>query len=149
MTDPIFLEVILNPDVLQIERPFVLAHEWAHLAGYADESEANFVAWLTCIRGDPLAQYSGWVSTYGHAVGGVPREARRSLQPLESGPRDDLRAISARYNRSSPRVRAAARDVYDGYLRANRVAEGIGSYDAVLRLMLGTRFDPEWTPRSR
>ena len=52
MTDPFFLEVIVNPDVLPIERPFVLAHEWAHLAGYADESEANFVAWLTCARGD-------------------------------------------------------------------------------------------------
>ncbi len=51
MTDPFFLEIILNPDVLPLERPFVLAHEWAHLAGYADESEANFVAWLTCIRG--------------------------------------------------------------------------------------------------
>ena len=52
MTDPFFLEVIVNPDVLPIERPFVVAHEWAHLAGYADESEANFVAWLTCAHGD-------------------------------------------------------------------------------------------------
>jgi hypothetical protein len=43
-------------------------------------------------------------------------------------------------------VRRAARDVYDGYLKANRVAEGIGSYDAVLRLMLGTRFNSDWTP---
>ena len=50
--------------------------------------------------------------------------------------------IAARYERSSPVVRRAARGLNDGYLRANRVAEGIGSYEAVLRLMLGTRFDP-------
>ena len=62
MTDPFFLEIIINPEVLDIERPFVVAHEWAHLAGYANESEANFVAWLTCVRGEPLAQYSGWVA---------------------------------------------------------------------------------------
>jgi len=36
--------------------------------------------------------------------------------------------------------------VYDEYLRVNRVPEGIGSYDAVLRLMVGTRFDAEWMP---
>ena len=56
MTDPFFLEIIVNPDVLPVERPFVVAHEWAHLAGYADESEANFVAWLTCAHGDARAQ---------------------------------------------------------------------------------------------
>ena len=52
MTDPFFLETLIAPDLLDVERPFVIAHEWAHLAGYADESEANFVAWLTCRRGD-------------------------------------------------------------------------------------------------
>ena len=46
MTDPFLLETLLAPDLLDVERPFVIAHEWAHLAGYADESEANFVAWL-------------------------------------------------------------------------------------------------------
>ena len=62
---------------------------------------------------------------------------------------EDLRAISARYDRSSPVVRQAARGVYDEYLKANRVAEGIASYDAVVRLMVGTRFDARWTPARR
>ena len=149
MTDPFFLEIIINPEVLDIERPFVVAHEWAHLAGYANESEANFVAWLTCVRADPLAQYSGWVSAYAQAARALTREDRRALTPLDPGPRDDLRMISARYERSSPAVRQAARGLNDGYLRANRVPEGIRSYEAVLRLMLGTRFDPGWTPRAR
>src|SRR5262249_46521415 len=47
MTDPFFLETLVAPDLFDVERPFVIAHEWAHLAGYADESEANFIAWLT------------------------------------------------------------------------------------------------------
>src|SRR5947207_1752927 len=34
MTDPFFLEIIINPEVLEFERPFVIAHEWGHLAGY-------------------------------------------------------------------------------------------------------------------
>src|SRR5262245_18692539 len=51
MVNPFVLEVMANPDLLPIEVPFVAAHEWAHLAGYADESEANFVGWLTCLQG--------------------------------------------------------------------------------------------------
>jgi len=148
MTDPFFLEVILNPDVLPIERPFVLAHEWAHLAGYADESEANFVAWLTCTRGDALAQYSGWLALYAHVSAALPREDRRVLaERLEPAVRQDLIAINARILRSAPVVRRAAQDVYDSYLKANRVERGILSYDAVVRLVLGSRFEPGWTPR--
>jgi hypothetical protein len=149
MTDPFFLEILVNADLLQIERPFVIAHEWAHLAGYADESEANFVAWLTCLRGDALAQYSGWLAAYEHAVRALPPDVRRGLTPLGPGPRRDFQAMAARYARSSPAVREAAHDVYDSYLKANRVQEGIASYDAVVRLMLGTRFGPGWTPLVR
>lgn len=149
MTDPFFLEIILNTDVLPVERPFVLAHEWAHLAGYADESEANFVAWLACARGDAAARYSGWLAAYQHALAAIPRNERRVVPALDEGPRADLRAMAARYARASPAVRHAARDVYDGYLRANRVPEGIGSYDAVVRLLVGTSFDADWRPRLR
>ena len=76
MTDPIFLEVILNPDLVPVELPEVLAHEWSHLAGYADESEASFLAWLTCLRGDDLARYSGWLAAYRRAVDVLPRDVR-------------------------------------------------------------------------
>ena len=147
MTNPLFLEVIVNPDLLPMEQPEVLAHEWAHLAGYADESEANFVAWLTCLRGNALAQYSGWLSAYSRAVSVLPRDIRLTLPKLDEGPRQDLNAIAARYQRSSPVVRRVAQDVYDSYLKANRIEEGIANYDFVLQLMLGTSLGGEWTPR--
>jgi hypothetical protein len=149
MTNPLFLEIIVNQEVLAFERPFVVAHEWAHLAGYAHEAEANFVAWLTCIRADPAARYSGWLAAYQHGIAAVPRPDRGKVKPLDRGPLEDLRAMAARYARSSAVVRTAAREVYDEYLRANRVTEGIASYDAVVRLMVGTSFDPAWTPRRR
>ena len=61
MINPFGLEVLANPDLLPFERPFVAAHEWAHLAGYANEAEANFVGWLTALRADLPAQYSAWL----------------------------------------------------------------------------------------
>ena len=62
MVDPIFLEVLVNQDVLPFERPFIVAHEWGHLAGRANESEASFLGWLTCMDGPPWARYSAWIS---------------------------------------------------------------------------------------
>jgi hypothetical protein len=149
MTDPWFHEIVLNPDLLEAERPFVLAHEWAHLAGYADEAEANFVAWLSCLRSDGPGRYSAWLTAYQHGVSVLTRAERRALPPLGDGPRQDLRAMAERYQRSSPAVREAARQAYDSYLRANRVTEGIESYGLVLRLMLGTSFDEGWVPRRK
>jgi hypothetical protein len=150
MTVPVFLEIILNPDLLPVERPSVLAHEWSHLAGYADESEASFVGWIAGVRSrDPVARYSAWLDAYRLSTNVLSRDARASLPRLAEGPRDDRSAIAARYARSSPRVRSAARGVYDSYLKANRIDEGIANYDVALQLILGTGFDEEWRPRLR
>ena len=142
MTDPFLLETLVAPDLLDVELPFVIAHEWGHLAGYADESEANFIAWLTCLRGDERAQYSAWLGVLGHA----PPRDRRVLRRLAIGPRIDIFAMSTRYNATPRLLRLAAREGYDQYLKANRVGKGIESYDAVVQLIVGTTFDAAGDP---
>jgi hypothetical protein len=151
MVDPFALEVIRNPDLLPWEVPFVAAHEWGHLAGYADESEANFVGWLLCLRGGAAAQYSAWMFLYWQINGEIGAAARpRLAAALTAGPRRDIAAIVARLERGQlPLLRTASWRVYDQYLRANRVEEGIRSYGAVVTLILRTRFEDEWTPVRR
>jgi hypothetical protein len=150
LTNPFFHEIIINPDALPFERPFVVAHEWAHLAGYAHEAEANFVAWLTCLQGNSLARYSGWLAIYQHVVGSLPEaDGSKLAATLAAGPREDLKLEAARYARSSPVVRNTARDLYDSYLRANRVDEGIASYTAVVRLILGAGIEDGRGPTLR
>jgi hypothetical protein len=141
MTDPFFLETLVADDALPIERPFIIAHEWGHLAGYAQESEANFLGWLTCLDSGDQAQYSAWLALYWHLAAALPAAERRALDAtLNEGPKRDLRAIIARYQQSAPRVRVIAWTLYDRFLKANRVAEGVASYDAVVSLVVGTRF---------
>ncbi|MBU23822.1 MAG: hypothetical protein CL476_12065 [Acidobacteria bacterium] len=143
MTDPFLLETLVNAEVLPFERPFLIAHEWAHLAGYADEAEASFVAWLTCQSGDAATRYSAWLFLYPHLVRQLDRETRRSIvSTLHDGPVRDLSAIDARLARASPVVRRQANRVYDRYLRANRVSSGIASYGGVVDLVLGARVEP-------
>jgi hypothetical protein len=151
MVDPFALEVLANPDLLPFERTFVAAHEWAHLAGFADESEANFVAWLTCVRAGAAAQYSGWLSLYwqiGSEVG--PDDRRRLWDTVAEGPRRDVQAINDRLRRGQvPFLRNASWRVYDRYLRVNRVEEGIRSYGKVITLILRARFEDGWVPVRR
>jgi len=143
MTDPYFLETLIASDVLPVEQPFTIAHEWGHLAGVADEGEANLVAVVTCLRGGVGAQYSGWLFLYRELAGTAAAPDRAVLaRALASGPRDDVRAIRERTEREvSPRISAAGWRVYDSYLRANRVDAGAASYAEVVKLVLGLRID--------
>jgi hypothetical protein len=151
MIDPFALEVLANPDLLAFERTFVAAHEWAHLAGFADEAEANFVAWLTGVRAGVPAQYSAWLSLYWQIGGEVDPENRQRLwDAVADGPKRDIQAISDRLRRGQlPFLRNASWRVYDGYLRANRVQEGIRSYGQVITLILRARFEDGWVPVRR
>ena len=141
MTDPFFLETLVESHLLPVERPFVIAHEWSHLAGFADEGDANFAGWLTCIRASAPVQYSGWQFLFSELVNSVPRSDRPSLiARLDAGPRANLRAIADRLARDvRPQISAAGWRVYDRYLKANRVQAGVASYAQVVRLVLGTR----------
>ena len=139
MVDPFFLQVLINETVLPFERPFVTAHEWGHVAGFAHEAEANFVAWLTCLEGDAAMQYSAWSFLVPRLLAALPAGPRERVgELLAPGPRADFAAVRARLGRTIPIVRRNARRINDRYLRANRVASGIASYGEVLQLAVGT-----------
>lgn len=148
MVDPFGLEVLANSDLLPFERPFVAAHEWAHLAGFADESEASFLAWLASLRGNEAAQYSGWLYVFWQVNGDVGPSDRETLaRALDVGPRRDVAAIVERLRRGQlPLLRNMSWAVYDQYLRANRVEEGIRSYGEVVTLILRIRFEGDYRP---
>jgi len=143
MTDPFFLETLVAGDLLPFERPQVIAHEWSHLAGFANEGEASFVGWLTCTRSSDAAQYSGWLFLYSELAAVLkPNERVEVATRLADGPRADLRAIADRVRlHVRPVVANAGWRVYDSYLKANRVDAGVRSYDEVVRLALGVRLE--------
>jgi hypothetical protein len=151
MTDPYFLETLVRDDLLPFERPFVVAHEWAHLAGFAHESEASFVGWLTCLHGDEAARYSAWMFIYLQAGDDIDDSRREQIaRGLTKIPREDLTALYRQYQRQVvPIARDAGREVYDRFLKANRVESGVESYDEVVRLVLGTRYTSPHVPGLR
>ena len=151
MTNPFGLEVLVNPDLLPVEVPFVASHEWAHLAGFATESEASYVGWLACRRGDAWAQYSGWLFLYWQLAGDLAPETRARLaSALGPIPRADIEAIADRLRRGHiPLLQTGSWRVYDQYLKANRVASGVRSYGEVVTLVLRARTTSDGMPVRR
>ena len=140
MCDPFFLETLINPDLTGPERPYVLAHEWAHLSGYAPEDDASFVGLLAALRAGPAAEYSAWLELAFAAIAQLqPVTQRLVLQNLEEGPRKDQQAIYDRVMGSRVDVvDKAAWTTYDQMLKSQGVEEGIHSYSRVIQLLIGT-----------
>jgi hypothetical protein len=137
MIDPFALESIVHPELLPFERAFVLAHEWAHLAGHADEADASAVGWLACMNGGPDLAYSASLYLILEAAGALPASTRaEAYQGLDRGVRDDLAAIGERMRQQKPEVERVTAEVYDRYLKANRVDDGRASYSRALSLIL-------------
>ena len=136
---PFFLETLLNPDLTGPERPAVLAHEWAHLSGYAAESDASFIGLLAALRAGPAAEYSVWLDLVSEATSQLqPVTQRIVLEKLDAGPRADQQAIRERLKQLVRPVERAAWASYDQMLKSQGVAEGIQSYSRVIQLLIGT-----------
>jgi hypothetical protein len=142
--NPLTLNVQLAGDVLWFERPFALSHEWSHVAAYAREDEANYLAILTCIRSaDPRVQYSGWLELFLY----LPPKAhykRRTFVPLVWGDFDAMRKRDAHH--INVLLSHWTWNTYNAYLKTNHVASGIYNYNEVSRLVLGVRVDKEGLP---
>ena len=138
MLAPFVLETLLNPDLTPPERPFVLAHEWAHLSGDAPEADASFTGWRAASRADAPARYSAALFLLSEAAAQVDESVRRDeVARLDEQPRRDLAAIAARI--AAGRIQAvqqASWQAYDRYLKAQGVKEGVRSYSRVVELII-------------
>lgn len=136
--NPFGHEAIVHARLLPHEKPFLTAHELAHLRGYADEGEANLVGFLAMITDrNARYQYSGWLALWAFI------ETPEFNQLLDPGPRQDLLATAERVRLGrSVWVSRVQTIVLDTFLQANRVPGGVRSYDRIVYWAVATR--PRW-----
>jgi hypothetical protein len=136
--NPLAHEPIINETVLDIERPFVICHELAHVRGYPDEGDANVIAILsTVMSDDPAFQYSGWLSLW------LYLRTRELDKLLDAGPRQDLQRIFDRARAEEVRwINDFQRALLDWFLKANNVEQGVRSYSRVVIVAAETQ--PFW-----
>ncbi len=142
-TDPWTHEVNVDASALPFERPALYAHEWGHVAGFADESEANFISVVACTNAsDPLVAYSGWLLIWFN----LPRDVHVTHR-LGRQASADVRAIVARFRRlMNPQIARTQALFYNQYLHANHVKAGSASYRLFVRWLTGADFDRNGLP---
>jgi hypothetical protein len=123
VVSPLTLEAHVDFGLPAFLLPFSAAHEKAHLAGFARERDANFLAWYALARSpDARLRYSAQLGVIHYFLN---RETRTFAAPLEA----DLETLAA-YETShvSRGLQRASLEIYSVYLRANRIPAGIGDY---------------------
>jgi hypothetical protein len=144
MLAPLLLETYLNPDLTAPERPYVLAHEWAHLSGFAPEEDASFVGTLSALNADAPARYSAWLFLVSESAVRLPAVERMEvMRLLEDGPRRDLDAIAERLRYRVPWLDRASWVAYDRAIRSQGAEMGVAGYGRVIELLVGSGALPQ------
>ncbi len=126
-------EATYNSKLLDCDLPFAIAHAKAHQRGFAREDEANFIAFVVCIKSnEPYVRYSGFL----HGLKVLDFLAKSDVQDTEAlkaqiapGPAADVRARETFGSRSkSPTFAGVSDSVINIYLRANRIRGGLKNF---------------------
>ncbi|MDR2232604.1 MAG: DUF3810 domain-containing protein [Tannerella sp.] len=141
---PFFNEVHVNDFVLDMEYPFTLAHEKAHQFGVASEAECNLYAFIVCATSDDAQlRYSAYLSTMSYVLSNYrrtfPDGYRELLSKVDGRIINDLRTNSEHWmSQHNQTIDNVHREVYNTYLKTNKIKTGIQNYSEVVSLLLST-----------
>ena len=140
---PFLCESQLNLDLPDVEYPFTLAHELAHLAGVTSEAEANYWAFVYCRQsGNPAVRYSGHLALLPYAAssaGSLLTEDACSewADTVSDKVKEDYAATRDYWeSRRVGIIDTVQRWMMDRLLRTNGVSEGARDYYGVIGMIM-------------
>jgi len=133
--NPFSGEAQVRTDLPRMMIPFIACHEAAHQIGYADESEASFVAFVVSEKSSNVyLRYSALMDLY--------RYTRMELYLRNTYPdgsekmnkevKSDLLYIHNFFKKEAFKQSQTISNAYDLYLRMNGLEKGIESYNEVV-----------------
>lgn len=134
-------EANVNIDTVDISLPATTAHEMAHQRGYANEDEANFIAYITCImHPDADFQYSGYMLALTYVNNALYKEDYSLLEDLNKkiskDVKKDMKYESEFWEKYEGNIDKLSSEINDKYLKANGVEDGEKSYGRMVDLLL-------------
>lgn len=140
---PLFCESHLHPDLLPVEYPFTMAHEYSHLMGVSSEAEANWWAWRACRDSYiPEIRYSAYLSLLPHIwINAARLLSEDDVKVWRTGIRpevvSDLRTENAFWkNKRNPVLDKFQSWMYDLFLKGNGIPTGMANYSEVVQMMM-------------
>lgn len=127
----------------------VTLHEFVHLAGYAGEADADFLAAVAGMRADdPLMRYSTALSLFSKVAWRLPPEQYTTLyEQLPDQAKADLSAMREtvrRYQVPNWFEQVQTR-VYDSYLKSQGIEAGIRDYGRMVNWLVEAHAADWWT----
>ncbi|WP_069997417.1 DUF3810 domain-containing protein [Cellulosilyticum sp. I15G10I2] len=139
---PFTAEANVNISVLDLSIPATTMHEMAHQRGYANEDEANFIAFVTCkLHPDIDFKYSGYLLALTHTAQALAQDNPSLLQELNRNLSkhviEDIGRNHAFWKQYEGKVENISSKMNDAYLKVNGISDGTKSYGRMVDLLLG------------
>lgn len=134
-------ECVVSSNNPTVQQPFILAHESAHARRVGNENEANFAAFLVCVRSeDARLRYSGlhhgWIYVWNALYRTDPASAAALRKTLCPEAIRDLNAVSLHWSRYEGRLETLGNKVNDTYIKATGQPEGVAAYSRAADLIV-------------
>lgn len=138
---PFTIEANYNTDMVAYNIPFTACHELAHLRGFMQEQEANFIGYLASTRADSLEfNYSGYMLGWIYCTNALydvdPDAYEEVRSELSEEAEADLEANSRFWAKYDTPVAEVSDQINDSYLKANGQEDGVASYDRMVEMIL-------------
>ncbi|MBO4877625.1 MAG: DUF3810 domain-containing protein [Ruminococcus sp.] len=154
---PFSMEASYNNDMMRENLPETLCHEYAHLKGFMQEDEANFISFVATMgSGEPQMQYSGCLNALMYVHNQVYRSGISEAYPLSCEISQQVRNDWFRFmpdnyweeNKekeiiSTDTVSTVSSAAADTSMKMNGVSDGIQSYSRMVDLLLDYYYPPE------
>ena len=139
--NPFTLEAQINSKIPKLNYIFTAAHEMAHQLGVASESEANFIAFYTCIKNlDPFVRFTGYIFAlnycYNELIRINPSIANKAIKNLNFGIKENFRELSEFWKLYQNPIEPLLKKGFDSYLKVNGQIHGIKSYNKMTSLII-------------
>ncbi|OPJ60488.1 DUF3810 domain-containing protein [Clostridium oryzae] len=134
-------EANVNVNNTDLMLPCTVLHEMAHQRGFAPEDEANYIAYLACMRHPyKYFQYSGTMLALEYSMDALydkDAAAYKKLVNLYSPAVErDLKYENEFWNKYNGKVQDTCNQVNNTYLKSNGQTDGVESYGRMVDLLL-------------
>lgn len=139
--NPFTNEAQVNDRVPMINLPMTVCHEMAHQIGYASESEANFIGFLTATQNVNLHfKYAGYSTALRYCLRNLevrnPALGQQLLTEINPGVLQNFKDSALHWQQYETFIEVGFKVFYDTFLKVNQQKEGLESYSKFLNLLI-------------
>jgi hypothetical protein len=139
--NPITGEAQVNDRIPINGYPTTVCHEMAHQLGIAAENEANFVGYLAALSNDDVYfKYAAYRMAFSYLISEVRKRDKAIFNSLinsvNKGVLIDFKESSEFWDQYRNPIESLIKKGYNSYLKANKQANGIQSYNYVVDLII-------------